>query len=160
MLSTYRYTDGYRWYSEGNKRPSGLISYEVDDQGRVIIAAGELWCRAAFDWREVPSDEPNGSPKREAILCLDAHRWSSLGALKKHIKEAHELEVAPSAAGALSSAEDQRTAAFYDGLHRLFQGMKVNLVTPRKARAIVEDRQLHNLPLHGDGTTAVAELGQ
>ncbi|KAK2031152.1 hypothetical protein LX32DRAFT_637479 [Colletotrichum zoysiae] len=160
MPSTYRYTDGYRWYSEGNERPSGLVSYEVDEQGRVIIAAGEVWCRVAFDWREVPSDDPNGTPKREAILCHDAHRWSSLGALKKHIKEAHELEVAPSAAGGLSSADDQKTSRFYNGLHRLSKGMKVNLVTPRKARAIMEDRELHNSPLHGDGTTAVAKLGQ
>lgn len=36
--------------------------------------------------------------------------WSSLGALKKHIKQAHGMECASSTQGSLSSFEDQRVA--------------------------------------------------
>ncbi|KAK2013282.1 hypothetical protein LZ32DRAFT_604570 [Colletotrichum eremochloae] len=146
MPSMYRNTAGYRWYSDGNERPNGLVSHETDDQGRVIIAAGEVWCRVAVKWSEVPSDNPNDPPERKETLCFDRHLWSSLGALKKHLKEAHDLEVAPSAAGSLKAADDQKAAIFYDALYKLSQGIKVELNTPRKANAILNDRVIKQSP--------------
>ncbi|EON96177.1 hypothetical protein UCRPA7_8332 [Phaeoacremonium minimum UCRPA7] len=142
MPSNYRTTAAFKWYEQGaadGMRPSRLPEYETDGQGRVQVAVGEKYCRASDDDGET--------------LCPNRKAWSSLGALKKHIKVAHGLEVAPSVQGSLTSFEDNKMAKFYRDMYRLATGEDVELSTPRKAKAVAADKEaLLALPLKENGT--------
>ncbi|KAH7328798.1 hypothetical protein B0I35DRAFT_404116 [Stachybotrys elegans] len=132
MPSVYRSTPAFLWYNATSERPAGLPNYEIDGLGRVVMVAGEVFCR--FHSAET------------GRICTDSHRWSSLGALKKHLRDAHKVAAAPSSAGSLSSAHDQKTADFYHDLKRRAEGEDVASSTPRKPQAIANDAALFTVP--------------
>lgn len=97
-------------------------------------------------------------------------KWSSLGALKKHITNDHKIEVAPSHSGALKGDADRETNStsfpnhfyfdhiltlvipgFYRNMKLLATGTDTSLNTPRKTKAIVKDRHILDIPTLKNG---------
>ncbi|KAI1818001.1 hypothetical protein GGS20DRAFT_426866 [Poronia punctata] len=139
MPSRYRDTEAYKWYLAGaqdGKRARNLPAFNTDGQGRVVLAVGEVFCRVSDDGGRT--------------LCHDRHKHSSGGALKKHIRTGHELEVAPSVPGGLTMKDDQATMRYWDNIKRMADGEDLVLQTPRKAKAIALDSLLKNLPYKED----------
>ncbi|KAI0861400.1 hypothetical protein F4860DRAFT_513871 [Xylaria cubensis] len=67
MPSTYRDTVPYKWYLAGDEngdRPHRMPAFNTDGQGRVMLAAGELFCRVSEDGgqtlcHDLASDDTN-----------------------------------------------------------------------------------------------------
>lgn len=118
---SYRITDTYKWYEnkKRNTRRSTLPPFEMDDQGRVFIAAGEVYCR-------FPSEHDPGE------LCFLNKKFSNRSSLVRHIKTRHGADPAPTRMGALSGPHDDETFRFYWGLRHLANGNPADLVTPRR----------------------------
>ncbi|KAI1203350.1 hypothetical protein F5X97DRAFT_318484 [Nemania serpens] len=131
MPSQYRKTPSYQWYlrgdAEGN-RPPGMPAFNIDDQGRVVLAAGELFCRVSVD--------------RHQTLCMDRHKFSSLGALKQHIRDAHEMQPAGSHAGGLTAREDQATAKYWKDVYDFSNGAAAEPRAPRKTKVVLGENAL------------------
>ncbi|KAK6196949.1 hypothetical protein LQW54_011034 [Pestalotiopsis sp. IQ-011] len=118
---SYRVTDTYKWYEnkKRNIRRSTLPPFEMDDQGRVFIAAGEVYCR-------FPSEHDLGE------LCFLNKKFSNRSSLVRHIKTRHGADPAPTRMGALSGSHDDETFRFYRGLRHLANGNPTDLVTPKR----------------------------
>lgn len=118
---SYRITDTYKWYEnkKRNIRRSTLPPFEMDDQGRVFIAAGEVYCR--FSSEHDPGE-----------LCFLNKKFSNRSSLVRHIKTRHGADPAPTRMGALSGSHDDETFRFYRGLRHLANGNPADLVTPKR----------------------------
>ncbi|KAI0459246.1 hypothetical protein F5B21DRAFT_455987 [Xylaria acuta] len=143
MPSSYRDTPAYKWYIAGDDkgdRPRAMPPFNTDGQGRVVLSAGEVFCRVSEDGGET--------------LCHDRHKFSSLGALKKHIRTAHEIEPADSHPGGLKARDDVLTAKYWKDIHTLSTGTAAEPQTPRKAKAVLKDSNLFPVPYKAaeDGT--------
>ncbi|KAI1753917.1 hypothetical protein F4782DRAFT_57231 [Xylaria castorea] len=140
MPSNYRKTVPYQWYLGGDAeglRQHAMPAFHTDNQGRIVLGAGELFCRVSIDGG--------------ATLYMDRHKFSSLGALKKHIRTAHEIEVAESHSGGLTARDDQLTAKYWMDIYNLSNGTTAKPAPPRKAKAVVKDNAL---PRPSSETTA------
>ncbi|KAI1116378.1 hypothetical protein F5Y14DRAFT_80911 [Nemania sp. NC0429] len=73
---------------------------------------------------------------------MDRHRFSSLGALKKHIRKAHNVQPAESYAGGLSAREDQATAKYWKDMHNYIKGTAGEPYAPRKMKAVLKENAL------------------
>ncbi|KAI1291450.1 hypothetical protein F5Y03DRAFT_403249 [Xylaria venustula] len=133
--SNYRDTNAFKWYKDGepgNLRRHACPPFNTDGQGRILLAAGERYCRYAEDDGQT--------------LCFLRKRFSSTGALKKYIRAAHQAECAESHPGGLSSRDDQLTARYWQNIFDLANGTVAEPQTPRKAKAVVKDSALRRVP--------------
>ncbi|KAI0145566.1 hypothetical protein GGR57DRAFT_506760 [Xylariaceae sp. FL1272] len=124
MRNSYRQTPEFSWYIAGDAngdRCDGLPPHTPDDNDRITLAAGEVFCRVATD---------NGTS-----LCKTRHKFSSRSALAKHIIEVHDINVNERRAGALSKPDSQAAARFYQHMYQLAHNQAVEVETPRKAKA-------------------------
>ncbi|KAI1171365.1 hypothetical protein F4777DRAFT_57132 [Nemania sp. FL0916] len=125
MPSVYRESLEYKWYEAGDAlglRHGAMPPFNTDNQGRVTLAAGEVFCRY--------SDDDGKS------LCHDRHKFSSIGALKKHIRSAHHSIVAESHPGGLNTRDDRLTFEYWRNVYLLTHGTEAVPETPRKAKAV------------------------
>ncbi|KAI1157527.1 hypothetical protein F5B18DRAFT_657577 [Nemania serpens] len=144
MPSQYRNTPHYQWYLRGDaegKRAEGVPAFNMDNQGRVVLAAGELFCRVSID--------------EDQTLCMVRHKFSSLGALKKHIRQAHDIQPAESHPGGLTSREDQAAAKYWREVHDFSNGTTAEPQAPRKTKAVLKDNASASPTLAAD-----EELGE
>ncbi|KAI0398837.1 hypothetical protein F4802DRAFT_611349 [Xylaria palmicola] len=137
MPSRYRQQPEYQWYERGDAngmRPAAMPAFNIDNasQNRVIFGAGELYCRFSND---------DG-----VTLCRDRHRWSSMGALKKHVRDAHEVAVAESHPGGLKAKDDLAMIEYWANIYKLSHGTAAEVATPRKAKAVAKDNDLFEIP--------------
>ncbi|KAI1174389.1 hypothetical protein F4777DRAFT_580075 [Nemania sp. FL0916] len=148
MPSVYRQSMGYKWYDGGDAqglRQGGLPAFNTDNQGRITLSAGELFCRC-------PGDDGK-------TLCNNRNKFSSLGALKKHIRGAHQCDVAVSHPGGLTVRDDRLTYEYWRDIYKLAHGTDAVPETPRKAKAVWKDTDLLPIPyVEGeDGPTNVID---
>ncbi|RWA04892.1 hypothetical protein EKO27_g10214 [Xylaria grammica] len=89
------------------------------------------------------------------------HKFSSLGALKKHISTSHDTAVAKSHPGGLTSKDDQATAS-KENIGRVFTAFFNDTIaepeTLRKARAVVKNAWI--FPILYTGTTKDRPFGR
>ncbi|KAK2037439.1 hypothetical protein LZ31DRAFT_611705 [Colletotrichum somersetense] len=75
-----------------------------------------------------------------------------------HYRRVQMLEAAPSAAGGLKARDDQRTIKYYCNMYKLAHGIDTNLETPRKAKAIIKNLALLELPTDSDNNIDFVEM--
>ncbi|KAI1170822.1 hypothetical protein F4777DRAFT_91116 [Nemania sp. FL0916] len=111
MGSQYYNTPAYQWYLRGDAdglRPPRMPAFKTDHEGRIALAVGELFCR-------VSEDDGN-------TLCRDRRKFSSVAALKRHIREAHQLEPVKGISGRMTNREDELTAQYWKDIYDVSNG--------------------------------------
>ncbi|KAK8004652.1 hypothetical protein PG989_004371 [Apiospora arundinis] len=99
---SYKMSPAYVWYlneAGGKTRCNRLPGYETDEVGRLIVAVGEVYCRAEVE---------NG------LLCHHDKAFSSTSSLNKHLDRGHGFSVASLKGGPVSAADSQKAAASMD----------------------------------------------